>query len=131
MQAWHNMLMRGKDGIPMHKVPFTLVRIFFLKPDGQAAFNNDLWLIVVGDRRDELTLDHLHEAYPQRFDIEHYFRFAKQKLLMTAFQSPEVEREENWWQIVQLAYTLVWLAAPLAQQLPRPWAKASPSRTNS
>ena len=45
---------------------------------------------------------------------------------MTAFQSPEVEREENWWQIVQLAYTQLWLAAPLAKQLPRPWEKYLP-----
>lgn len=126
MQAWHNMLMKGKDGIAMHKVPFTLLRICCFKPNGESAFKNDLWLIIVGDRRDEITLLDLYEAYLQRFDIEHYFRFGKQKLLMTAFQSPEVERDENWWQIVQLAYTQLWLAAPLAQQLPRPWEKYLP-----
>lgn len=126
IQAWHNMLMRGKDGIAMHKVPFTLLRICCFKPNGESAFKNDLWLIIVGDRRNEITLLDLYEAYLQRFDIEHYFRFGKQKLLMTAFQSPEVGRDENWWQIVQLAYTQLWLAAPLAQQLPRPWEKYLP-----
>ncbi len=126
MQAWHNMLMKGKDGIDMHKVPFTLLRVCRFKPNGEPAFKNDLWLIIVGNRRDEITLLDLYEAYLQRFDIEHYFRFGKQKLLMTAFQSPEVERDENWWKIVQLAYTQLWLAAPLAQHLPRPWEKHLP-----
>lgn len=110
----------------MHNVPFTLVRIRCLKPNGKSAFKKDLWLIIVGKRRDELNLLDLYEAYRQRFDIEHYFRFGKQKLLMTAFQTPDVDREENWWQIVQIAYTQLWLAAPLAQQLPRPWEKYLP-----
>lgn len=118
--------MKGKDGIAMHKVPFTLVCVRCLKPNGKSAFKNDLWLIIVGKRRDEINLLDLYEAYRQRFDIEHYFRFGKQKLLMTAFQTPEVDREKNWWQIVQLAYTQLWLAGPLAQQLPRPWEKYLP-----
>ncbi|MGB0383716.1 MAG: transposase [Ardenticatenaceae bacterium] len=126
MQAWENMLMKGKDGIAMHEIPFTLIRIRCLNSNGKSAFKKDLWLIVVGKRRYELNLLDLYEVYRQRFDIEHYFRFGKQKLLMTAFQTPEVEREENWWQIVQLAYTQLWLAGPLAQHLPRPWEKYLP-----
>ena len=39
-----------------------------------------------------------------------------------------MEREENWWQIVQLAYTQLWLAEPLALELPRPWEKYLPKR---
>ena len=60
---------------------------------------------MVGKQRQKLKLLDIYVAYHQRYDLEHYFRFGKQKLLMTAFQTPEVEREENWWQIVQLAYT--------------------------
>jgi hypothetical protein len=128
ISAWHNMLMKGKKGIPMHKYPFTLIQIRSFKPNGEPAFKNTLWLIVVGKRREELDLLDIYEAYRQRYDLEHYFRFGKQKLLMTAFQTPEVEREENWWQIVQLAYTQLWLAQPLALEMPRPWEKYLPKR---
>ena len=83
---------------------------------------------MIGERRKELNGYHIHQSYQQRFDMEHYFRFGKQKLLMTAFQTPEVEREENWWQIVQLAYTQLWLAQPLAVERPRPWEKYLPKR---
>lgn len=45
-------------------------------------------------------------------------------------ETPETEREENWWQIVQLAYTQLWLAQSLAVEMPRPWplAKYLPKR---
>ena len=43
---------------------------------------------------------------------------------MTAFQTAEVERFKG--QIVQLAYTQLLLAGPLAEQLPRPWEKYLP-----
>ncbi len=35
----------------------------------------------------------------QRYDMEHLFRFGKQKLLMTAYSTPDVEHEENWFKL--------------------------------
>ena len=35
-------------------------------------------------------------------------RFGKQRLLMTQFQTPDVEHEENWIQFVLLAYVQLW-----------------------
>ena len=37
-------------------------------------------------------------------------RFGKQRLLMTQFQTPDVEHEENWIQFVLLAYVQLWAA---------------------
>ena len=42
MQAWHNMLMRGKRKpklLPMHRYPFTLVRIVLYDQEGQAGLS--------------------------------------------------------------------------------------------
>ena len=124
IEEWDDMLMKGEGEFKMHLHPFTLVRIRYLKEDGQPAFKNDLWLCVIGERRKELNGYHIHQSYQQRFDMEHYFRFGKQRLLMDSFQTPEVEREESWWDLVQMAYTQLWLAAPLAISLPRPWETA-------
>ena len=126
VQAWHNMLMTGKTKpvkLPMQECPFTLVRIVRYDKDGKPAFKKPLWLIVMGARREELTLVHLYEAYAARFDLEHFFRFGKQELLMVAFQTPEVEREENWFQLTHIAYAQLWMARQLVHCLPRPWER--------
>ena len=62
-----------------------------------------------------------------RFDLEHFFRFGKQKLLMTQFQTPEVAREEKWWLMTHIAYAQLWLARPVTLTLPRPWERYLPA----
>jgi hypothetical protein len=64
-----------------------------------------------------------YQSFRQRFDIEHMFRFGKQRLLMTQFQTPDVEHEENWIRLVMLAYAQLWAAKDLASYLPRPWER--------
>ncbi len=71
IQAWHNLLMTGKNKpkrLPMHKHPFTLVRIVRYDEKGNPAFKRPLWLLVMGTRRHELTLEHIYQAYSCRFD---------------------------------------------------------------
>lgn len=124
IQAWHILIMKGKNKpkrIRMHDHPFTLVRIVLLDEDGQPRFKHPLWLLVVGERRHELSLEDIYQAYTRRSDLEHYFRFGKQKLLLSDYQTPEIEREEHWWQFVHLAYLQLWVARETATSLPRPW----------
>jgi hypothetical protein len=130
IQAWHDMLIRGKQkpqSLPMHRYPFTLVCITRYADQGQAVGQHPLWLIVIGQRRHDLSLSDSYHAYEQRYDLEHFFRFGKQKLLLTAFQSPEIEREEKWWCLVHLAYAQLWMARHVAEQLPRPWERNLPA----
>jgi hypothetical protein len=75
LAGWHDVLMRGKKDLPMHQKPFTLIRGRVLDDQGQPVFRQTLWLIVIGQRRQELTLVEAWEAYAHRFDVEHYFRF--------------------------------------------------------
>ena len=128
IKAFHNLLMKGKKDSPMHDCPLTLLRIEALKPNGKPIYRRPLYLIVAGHRRGELSLLEIWLAYAQRYDIEHYFRFGKQQLLLTCYQTPLLEHEENWWQLCKLAYIQLYLAAPLAQPLARPWlSKKSPT----
>jgi len=123
LEGWNNILMRGKNKIPMHRYPFTLIRILLIDADNQPVFQHPLWLLVMGAQRQHLCLLEASEVYRQRYDIEHFFRFGKQKLLMASYQTPEVEHEESWWQIVQLAYVQLWLARALANTMLRPWER--------
>jgi hypothetical protein len=59
---------------------------------------------VVGQRRRHLSAFDIYHAYGRRYDLEHFFRFGKQHLLLAAFQTPDAEREESWWQLVHIAY---------------------------
>jgi hypothetical protein len=130
IHAWHNLLMRGKlkpKRLPMHRHPFTLVRIVLYDEGGQQAFRHPLWLIVVGERRHELSLLAVYHAYGQRYDLEHFFRFGKQKLLLASFQTPEEEREETWWRLAHIAYAQLWMARHVAHSLPRPWERYLPT----
>ena len=127
IQAWHNMLMRGGKGNPMHQHPFTLVKIRWYNQKGETLFQKPLWLIVMGDRRMELSLLDIYEAYLQRYDLEHFFRFGKQKLLLDKFQTPDDKHEEHWWRLVALAYLQLWVAKDTACHLPRPWEQSLPS----
>ena len=45
---------------------------------------------------------------------------------MTDYQTPEVQHEENWWQITQLAYVQLWLSRNLAEAMPTPWERYLP-----
>lgn len=126
LEGWQDLLMRGKKGLPMHKYPFTLIRVRVLDEEGNPVFKHTLWLIVIGERRNELSLVEAWEAYGQRYDVEHYFRFGKQRLLMASYQTPDVKHEENWMQIMALAHMQLWLARDLAESLPRPWERYLP-----
>lgn len=126
IRAWHNMIMPGKVKpvrIRMHRYPFTLVRICMLDEGGKPRFKHPLWLLVVGPRRFDLSLEHIYQAYSQRSDLEHFFRFGKQKLLLADYQTPDLEREERWWHLAHLAYLHLWVAQDIAASSPRPWER--------
>ena len=128
IRAWQHMLMHGTLQCAMREHPFTLVQIIWYDQHGQVAFKRPIWLIVMGQRRAELTLKDIWQAYDQRYDLEHFIRFGKQRLLLTQYQTPDTEHEENWWQLVQLAYVQLYLARELANKLPRPWERYRPVR---
>ena len=129
IDGWYDMLMRGERKpipIPMHQYPFTLVRIRLFNEKGELAYRNPMWLIVIGKKRRQLSLTHIFEAYNQRYDVEHFFRFGKQRLLLASFLTPESKHEEQWWLLVHLAYLQLWVARKVAVSLPRPWERSLP-----
>ena len=129
LESWYNLLMSGTRDYPMHIHPFTLIRVRMVNEAGKLVFVRPLWLLVIGQRREELSLFLAWQAYRQRYDVEHFFRFGKQRLLTTAYQTPEVEHEENWWQLTQLAYVQLWIGRSLAERIPQPWERYLPRYT--
>jgi hypothetical protein len=128
IKAWRNMLMRGTLNFPMHLYPFTLVRIEVTTEEGKPVHSLPLWLLVMGELREELSLRGIYQAYTQRPDQENYHRESYQRLLSSTYQTQDARREERWWRLTQVAYFQLWLARSLARSLPGPWERYLPHR---
>jgi hypothetical protein len=125
ISAINDLRMRGKRAAPMHDKPIKLVRIKITDEEGKAVYKKPVYLVVCGKRQAELTLQDIYHAFKARFNLEHFFRFGKQRLLLAKAQTPVVESEENWCNIVMLAYQQLFLARRTAQEVRRPWERKS------
>ena len=122
IKSWNNLIMKGDKEQKMWQKPFRLLRITLRDKNGNLKFK-PMWLIVMGKRKDELNLFDCYQAYLRRFDIEHLFRFAKNKLLLNNYYCPEVEREKIWVEFVFLSYVNLWAARNLALNVTSDWQK--------
>ncbi|WP_416666339.1 NF041680 family putative transposase [Egbenema bharatensis] len=90
-----------------------------------------LWLIWVGQAPPDLET--VWQQYFRRFAIDHWYRFAKQRLHWTLPQLATPEQSERWSDLMPLLTWQLWLARCHVQDSPLPWqkssAKLSPGRT--
>jgi hypothetical protein len=127
IDCWNEIIMRGKKDCNLSDYPLRLLRVRVYKESGDLLFNRPLWLTAAGSRRLELSLRDIFNCYRQRFDIEHFFRFGKNRLLMDKLQTPDVRHEESWWQLVMIAYAQLYLGRHMANNYPNPWEKYLPA----
>lgn len=127
-QRWSDLLMRGTRQYAMHCHPFDLVSVQRLDENGH-PYGHPLWLIVWGKHRHRLSAQDCAESYRQRFTLEHFFRFAKTHLLLSASQACLVGHEINWVRLACLAQVQLWLARRLTNALPLPWQRYLPQRS--
>ena len=124
IKKWNNMIVSGENERKMYDKPVDLIAIdlYDLKT-GEKIFKRTMWLSVLGKRKNELSLSEIYHAYRLRFDIEFFFRFGKQKLLLDKFQTPDVEHQENWFIIVMLSYWLLYLSRNEGNIIINDWEK--------
>lgn len=122
IKTWEAMMIRTKRGKNMKDKPFRLYSIQLLDTQTKVAlFKKPLLLGIWGKREKELSLEQIYWAYRARFDIEHFFRFGKQNLLLNSFQTPDENHQKAWLKVVQMAYWMLWLAQPQAQPKSKKW----------
>jgi len=66
-----------------------------IQPSRASLIPEPLWLIVMSNNHMKLSLLNTCQAYLQLYDLESFFRFGKQKLLLDKFQIPDDEHEER------------------------------------
>lgn len=104
-----------------------ILRVEVLEPVGGKRKLPVLWLAWIGE-----TLPDLHwlwQTYLRRFDLEHWYRFAKQRLYWTQPQLSSTQAMERWSLLVVLMYWQLWLARQECEDRPLPWQSAQTQLT--
>jgi len=71
-------------------------------------------------------IDRAWQAFLRRFDLEHTFRLLKQTLGWTRPRLRTPEAADRWTWLIIAAYTQLFLARTLVQDLRRPWERPAP-----
>jgi DDE superfamily endonuclease len=83
-----------------------------------------LWSSRAGTTADEVN--RCWQAFLRRFDIEHMFRFFKQVLGWTRPKLRDPAAADRWTWLILAAYTQLWLARRLADDIRLPWQRPCP-----
>jgi hypothetical protein len=104
IDVWHDLRMRGNNDAKIQTTPIMVARITVKNQTGDLVYARPLWTMVVGSWPSDWPITYIWHDYHLRFDVEHFFRFGKSRLLLVNYQSPEVLNEENWKQFCMVAY---------------------------
>lgn len=123
LKIWRNLLLRGTREFRSSEHPINAIQATVTDESGHAVYKNPLWLGVIGKRKDELSMVDTYHGYCSRYDIEHFFRFGKNNLLIDQLQTPESAHEEAWWALCAIAYSQLYQAKELVERMPEPWQR--------
>ena len=128
IRRWKNLLIRTKDGASMKDKPLDVLRIAVLDAQSQKpVFDRPMFIAVSGKRKNEIDPDTARKQYRERYDVEPYYNFAKNRLLMDKLQTPDVRHLDTWLHIVQITSWLLFTARQEIGQINCPvWQKYMP-----
>lgn len=124
VERYEDMRIRTKNGHDMKDKPLDVLHIRVLDAQTQAPlYKHDMFVLISGKRKNEVTTQEGYEDYRHRYDIEPYFRFAKQRLLFDKLQSPDVEHIDNWLLLQQWVAWLLYVTSGEATFKPKKWRR--------
>jgi IS4 transposase len=87
LSEYKNLLVKGHKNHTMKDKPVNFIKTEVYDLEGNKIYKNDLLICVSGKNRNELSPKEVYDYYKSRFDIEHFFKFAKSKLRFDKFQT--------------------------------------------
>lgn len=102
--------------------PMEILRVEVLEPPSGKRAMPPLWLAWLGEAMP--PLETLWLSYLRRFALEHWYRFAKQRLYWTQPQFSSVQATERWSALMPLLTWQLWLARSECIDAPLPWQSA-------
>lgn len=128
IRRWNNLLIRTKEGASMKNKILDVLRVQVLDAQSrQPIFDRPMFLAVSGKRKSHVDSALAQQQYRERYDVEPYYRFAKNKLLMDKLQTPTAEHLDLWLRMVQISSWLLFTASEEIGQVSCPvWQKYLP-----
>jgi hypothetical protein len=114
LQAWKALHLKK-----LPKLVVMMLRVEFLKPDGQSRYQQPMWLLWTGPT--SVPLPELCKMYLWRFAIEHMFRFLKQNMGLNTSRSNDLVATEQWMWMCGLAYWQLLLMRDLVAEARPAW----------
>lgn len=104
LSEYRDFLVKGRKTNSMKDKPVNYIKAEVYDLKGKKVYKNDLLLCISGKHRNELSAKEVYDYYKSRFDIEHFFKFAKSKLRFDKLQTTDPEIDEDYCMFVMLAY---------------------------
>ncbi len=118
LRLWQNLHFQQSALHPMH-----LIQVEHLDEFGGQK-SKPLWLTWLGIEMPALF--DFWRLYLRRFAIDHWYRFAKQRLHWTLPKLSTPEQCERWSDLLPLLTWQLWLARDIVTDNPLPWQKQQP-----
>lgn len=99
-----------------------IIRVEVIEPVGRKRKFQVLWLAWLGQTMP--GLQEIWRIYLRRFALEHWYRFAKQRLHWTQPQLSSTRASERWSLLMLLMSWQLWLARSQCIDAPLPWQSA-------
>ena len=116
IQRWSGLHFRLSAAHPMQLLRITV----FGKHSGKRSLK-PMWLGWLGEEMP--GLEQTWHAYLRRFAVDHWNRFAKQRLHWTLPHFGTTELAERWSDLMPLLSWQLWLAREIVKDNPLPWQK--------
>jgi hypothetical protein len=97
----------------------SLIQVQRLNSQGSVKKHRPLWLVWVGEQF--LELKDIWNQYARRFGVDHWYRFAKQRLHWTLPSLSTAQQSERWSDLMPLMTWQLWLAKDLVEDHHLPW----------
>ena len=114
LSRWDNLHFRSSASYDM-----SLIQVQRLDDKGYATKRRPLWLVWIGEQF--LELKDIWTQYARRFGVDHWYRFAKQRLHWTLPNLSTAKQCERWSDLMPLMTWQLWLAKNLVEQCHLPW----------
>jgi len=101
------------------KRTMAVIRVEVLAPHNGKRRLQPMWLAWLGKTMP--PLETLWLSYLRRFAVEHWYRFAKQRLFWTQPQFSSLPASERWSDLMPLLSWQLWLAREECMDHPLPW----------
>jgi DDE superfamily endonuclease len=122
LNQWDNLHFRNS---PSHHM--SLIQVERLNPKSSGKKLRSLWLVWVGEQF--LELKDIWSQYARRFGVDHWYRFAKQRLHWTLPSLSTPVQSERWSNLMPLMTWQLWIAKDLVKDNHLPWQSPSQNLT--